>query len=210
MWTLSAWSWSSWVAGTELRVLLNTTGFLGFAGHLFCCLCSPLGCSGGAPGCLVILLGPGTREVGACQCAPSRKAAVIKTLLWALKSELQPIPAEGCDSHLLLGIAIWTMTMLCGLKGQGAVGRRSVCWGWDWALGGSSPGPQPFLSLHLNTHSWTRFEETHVHPKFSTLASSVWLGHLAVLLLLWKLCLIKESWELKKEKSQEGNRKGAC
>lgn len=209
MWTLSAWSWSSWVAGTGLRVLLNTTGFLGFAGHLFCCPCSPLGCSGGAPGWLVILLGPGTREVGACQCAPSRKAAVKKPCcgLWNLNCsqfQLRDVTVTFCCEA-----AIWTMTVLCGLKGQGAGGRRSVCRGWDWALGGSSPGPQPFLSLHLNTHSWTCLEGTHVHPKFSPLASSVWLGHLAMLLLLWNFAWLKSPGSSRR-KVAGGEQEGAC
>jgi len=52
----------------------------------------------------VILLRPGTFEgkaFGLSACS-QKKSYSEKTLLWALKSELQPIPAEGCDDRLLL------------------------------------------------------------------------------------------------------------
>lgn len=141
MWTLSTWSWSSWVAGTGLRVLVNTTGFLGFTGYLFCCPCSPLSCSRGAPGWLVILLGPGTREVGAPLCAPSRKAAVKKTFLWALKSEVQPIPAEGCDSHLLLWSCHLNNDSVVWFEETGSSGKEN----WlSWlGLGSGREQPRP-------------------------------------------------------------------
>lgn len=196
------------MAGTGLRVLLNTAGFLGFAGHLFCCPCSPLGCSGGAPGWLVILLGPGTREVGACQSAPSRKAAVKKTLLWALKSELQPVPAEGCDSHLLLWSCHLNNDSVVWFEGTGSRGKEKCLSGLGLGSGREQPRPSAFPKPSPQYPQLDLFGgDTCASQIFSfgKLSLAGPSGHASAPL---KLCLIKESWELKKESRRRGTGRG--
>ena len=68
----------------------------------------------------------------ACQRAPRRKATVKKPCsgLWNLNCsqfQLRDVTIAFCCE-----VAIWTMTLLCGLKRQQAMKRRSVCQICDW------------------------------------------------------------------------------
>lgn len=135
----------------------------------------------------------------ACQHAPRRKASVKKTLLWALKSELQPIPAEGCDERLLLwschlnnDAVVWFEKTTSNEKAK----FLSYMWLGRYQLE-SSPGPQPFLKWCTSKSTFRVVSRGHICiPSFLLVenlffTSTVLLDHLVVLLLLWKLCLIK-------------------
>lgn len=148
-------------------------------GICFLCPCSTFVWSGEDPGWLVILLWPGTFEgkpFGLSACS-QKKSFSEKTLLWALKSELQPIPAEGCDDCLLL----WS----CHLNNDTVVwfektrsNEKDKCVSYV-GLGRyqieSSPGPHRFLTWSASKSTFRAVSRGHVHPKFSTRGEFVFL-----------------------------------
>lgn len=100
-----------------------------------------------------------------------QKSCCEKTLLWALKSEVQPIPAEGCDSHLLLGSCHLNSDSVVCFEETGSSGEEK-CLAW-LGLGSRREQPRP-LALPKPSPQHPQldlFQGTHVHPKFSTLAA---------------------------------------
>lgn len=78
----------------------------------------------------------GGRSLSVCS---QQKSCCEKTLLWASKSELQPIPAEGCDSHLLLWSCHLNNGSVVWFEETGSSGKEK-CLSW---LGLGSGRGQP-------------------------------------------------------------------
>lgn len=70
-----------------------------------------------------------------------QKSCCEKTLLWALKSELQSIPAEGSDSHLLLWSCHLNNDSVVWFEEAGSSGKEK-CLSW-LGLGSGREQPRP-------------------------------------------------------------------
>lgn len=176
--------------------LVTTTWFLLFAGHLLCLplpyLC-PLWRRSWVSGGYIMGWHIGGWAVRLSACS-HKKSIRGKTLLWALKPELRPIPAEGCDDRLLL----WG----CHLNNDTVVrfekttsNEKEKCLSYTW-LGRYqleiNPSPQLFLRWCTSKSTFrVVLRGTHMHPNLSFFTVFVLLGHLGMLLLLRKLHLVK-------------------